>query len=85
MHQRVRALYKNGIFYPLEPLDLAEGSSVEIRNIESLGDVAEYIKRIENDLAELDANESKHLENELADLKRLLHLSGSKIPEQKDV
>jgi predicted DNA-binding antitoxin AbrB/MazE fold protein len=58
MTQNIQAIYENGILRPLAPLDLAEGSIVEIEIIRILGDSAEFIKNIEKDLAELE--ESKH-------------------------
>ena len=30
----IRAIYENGVFRPLEPVDLPEGSRVELHNLE---------------------------------------------------
>ncbi len=65
MSQRIEAIYQKGVFVPLKPLDLPEGSIVEIRIIKILGDADEFVKNIEKDLLELDANELEHLVEEL--------------------
>ncbi len=65
MRQRILAIHGNGILRPLTPLNLPEGSFVEIEIIEVLGDSADFIKDIEKDLSELEENERKHLEKEI--------------------
>lgn len=65
MNQSIQAIYENGILRPLQPLKLPEGSIVEIEIIRILGNSADFIKSIEDDLAEFNANEIKHLENEI--------------------
>lgn len=70
MSQQIQAIYENGLLRPLEPLDLEEGSVVEITIIKIFGDTAEFIENIEKDLTELNARELKHLEEECNDQKR---------------
>jgi predicted DNA-binding antitoxin AbrB/MazE fold protein len=65
MGKRIEAIYQNGVLRPLEPLDLPEGSIVKIRILEILGDADEFIKNIEKDLSEIDADELKNLEEGL--------------------
>ena len=50
MSQNIQAVYENGIFRPLQPLDLPEGSIVWIKITEILGDSADFIKDFEKDL-----------------------------------
>ncbi len=54
MRQRILAIYENGAFRPLKPLDLPEGTVLNIEIIEILGDSADYMKYIEKDLSELE-------------------------------
>jgi predicted DNA-binding antitoxin AbrB/MazE fold protein len=61
MTQNIQAIYENGVLRPLAPLDLPEGSIVEIEIIRILGDSAEFIKNVEKDLAELEESEHKRL------------------------
>ena len=65
MKQRIKAIYTNGVFRPLEPLDLPEGSIVWIDIIEVLEESSDFIKNIEKDLSELEEREHKHLEKEI--------------------
>ncbi|HEX8737142.1 MAG TPA: antitoxin family protein [Pyrinomonadaceae bacterium] len=65
MNQTIQAIYENGILRPLQPLDLPEGSIVEIEIIKILGDSTEFIKNIEKDLSDLEETEGKHLEKEI--------------------
>jgi predicted DNA-binding antitoxin AbrB/MazE fold protein len=67
MSQRIQVIYENGVFRPLQPLDLPEGSIVWIEIIEVLGNSAEFIKNIEKDLSELEESERKNLEWEIDD------------------
>lgn len=54
MQQRILAIYKNGVFHPLKPLDLPEGTVLDIETIEILGDSADYMKYLKKDLSELE-------------------------------
>ena len=65
MKQRIKAIYTNGVFRPLEPLDLPEGSIVWIDIIEVLGESSDFTKNIEKDLSELEEREHIHLEKEI--------------------
>jgi len=67
MNQRISAIHKNGVLHPLEPLNLVEGSIVEIKINEILEDSADFIKDVEKDLSELEENERKNLEKEIDD------------------
>ena len=67
MNQTIRAVYENGIFRPLQPLDLPEGSIVWIKITEILGDSADSIKDTEEDSSELERSEREHLEKETDD------------------
>lgn len=66
MSVRINAIYKNGAFHPLKPLDLKEGSIYEITIIKELGNASDLTKDSENDLSELD-------EEEILNLKRILN------------
>ena len=65
MSRQIWVIYKNGVFRPLQPLDLPEGSVVEIRIIKVLEESEEFLRNIENDLAKLDAEEPKYLKEKL--------------------
>ena len=67
MNQTIRAVYENGIFRPLQPLDLPEGSIVWIKITEILGDSTDFVKDIEKDLSELKRSEREHPEKEMDD------------------
>ncbi len=67
MNQTIRAVYENGIFRPLQPLDLPEGSIVWIKITEILGDNADFIKDTEEDSSELERSEREHLKKETDD------------------
>ncbi len=67
MNQTIRAVYKNGVFRPLQPLDLPEGSIVWIKITKILGDSADFIKDTEKDLSEFKESKRKHLEKEIDD------------------
>ena len=67
MSQTIRAVYENGIFRPLQPLDLPEGSIVWIKITEILGDSTDFVKDIEKDLSELKRSEREHPEKEMDD------------------
>jgi predicted DNA-binding antitoxin AbrB/MazE fold protein len=62
MNERIHAIYKNGVFHPLKPLDLPEESIVEIKIIKILGNASEFIKDSKKFSAELDEDELKRLE-----------------------
>lgn len=59
MRQRILAIYENGVFRPLKPLDLPEGTILNIEIIEILGDSADYMKYIEKDLAEPEESDTQ--------------------------
>jgi len=59
MGQRILAIYENGVFRPLKPLDLPEGTILNVKIIKILGDSADYMKYIENDLAELEESDTQ--------------------------
>ena len=65
MSQRIQAIYRNGVFYPLQPLDYKEGEILNITIIEILGDASKYIENIRNVLSQLDEDERRHLEKEI--------------------
>lgn len=65
MSQRIQAIYRNGVFYPLQPLDYKEGEILNITIIEILGDASKYIENIRNVLSKLDEDERRHLEEEI--------------------
>jgi len=67
MNQTIRAVYENGIFRPLQPLDLPEGSIVWIKITEILGDSVDSIKDTEEDSSELERSEREHLKKETDD------------------
>ena len=59
MGLRILAIYENGVFRPLKPLDLPEGTIFNIEIIEILGDSVDYMKYIEKDLAELEESDTQ--------------------------
>lgn len=61
MRQNILAVYKNGVFHPLTPLDLPEGAIVYIEIVEMLGDIEDYT---EEDLLLLKESKLKNLEKE---------------------
>ncbi len=67
MNQRLKAIHKNGVLHPLEPVNFADGSILEIKIIEIIENSADYIKDIKKDLSELEINELDHLEKEIDD------------------
>ncbi len=64
MSQIIRAIYENGILRPLQTLNLPENKIVEIDVRDISKDDSDKGKLIEADLAELSADELKHLEEE---------------------
>ena len=59
MGQRILAVYENGVFRPLKPLDLPEGTILNIEIIGILEDRVDYMKYIEKDLAELEESDTQ--------------------------
>jgi predicted DNA-binding antitoxin AbrB/MazE fold protein len=55
MSEHIQAIYENGVLRPLQPLDLPEGSVVEIRIIKVLEESEKILRKIENDLAKPDS------------------------------
>jgi predicted DNA-binding antitoxin AbrB/MazE fold protein len=64
MSQNIQAIYENGILRPLQTLNLPENKIVEIDVRDISKDDSDKGKLIEADLAELSADELKHLEEE---------------------
>lgn len=54
MTQKFRAIYQNGVFRPLQPIDLPEGSIVWITITEISDDDPDYIKYVEKNSSESD-------------------------------
>lgn len=65
MNQRIKVIYQNGVFRPLQPLDLPEGSIVWLRITESLGDDANSLKDADKNLFDPKESERKRLEKEI--------------------
>lgn len=61
MTKRINAIYKDGVFYPLKPLDLKEDIIVEIGIIKEFGSVSDFTNGDENNLYDLDEEEYLNL------------------------
>lgn len=57
MSRRINVIYKNGVFHPLKPLDLKDGSIFEITIIKELGNASDLIKDAQNNISKLDVEE----------------------------
>ena len=71
MSEHIQAIYENGVLRPLQPLDLPENTVVEIDVRDVSENDANYKDSIEKNLAGLETEESKHLEEEFEDYEQL--------------